>query len=405
MPIAAPLVPVTADALRAVFGEPSAPTVGIEEELMLLDGGTLDLAPRAPELLAAAGGDPRFKLELPAAQVEIVTRPCATVADAAAELARGRRDLGAAAAGLGLRLAGAGAHPFADPVGVLNTGGRYDVIRAEHGAVADRQLVFGLHVHVAVRGGDAPLRVHDALRSYLPLLAALAAHAPFHGGRDTALASVRPTISEMLPRQGVPPALGSWDALAGALRRTGDPRRWWWELRLHPLYGTVELRVPDAQATVSDAAAIAAVAHALIVWLADRAGAGDLPGPAPASTIAANRRSAMRRGLAGEMAHLETGRRRPTSELLAELLDELEPVAESLGGAREPVADGLGAAPQPVAEGLGTGALAHARAMLASGGPAARLREVGGEAGLRGAVAWLADRFEQAAVSGPGASG
>jgi glutamate---cysteine ligase / carboxylate-amine ligase len=364
--------PITAGTLRATFAPESPPTIGLEEELMLLDGTTLDLSPRAPDVLGAGGGDARFKLELPAAQLEIVSPPGATVGEAADALAAGRRDLAALAGRLGLRLAGAGAHPFAAAEGVLNEGARYDEIAAEYGSVARRQLVFGLHVHVAVRGGDRPLRVHDALRGYLPLLAALAANAPFHAGRDTGLASVRPKISEALPRQGVPPALGSWDALAAALRWTGDPRQWWWELRLHPAYGTVELRVPDAQTTVADAAAMGAVAHALTVWLTQRAGAGDLPPPADTWRIADNRWSACRHGLAGTMADLETGQRRPTAELVAGLLTVLEPVAAGLGCAME---------------------LAHARAMLEAGGPAARARAVAEEAGLEGLVAWLAGRF------------
>lgn len=367
--------PITADALRATFAPETPPTVGMEEELMLLDAVTLDLVARAYEVIASADGDARFKLELPASQLEVVSPPAATVGDAADALGAGRRDLAALAAPLGLRLAGAGAHPFAAAEGMLNEGARYDAIAAEYGGVARRQLVCGLHVHVAVRGEDRPLRVHDALRGYLPLLAALAANAPFHVRRDTGLASARPKISETLPRQGVPPALGSWEALAAALRWTGDPRQWWWELRLHPVFGTVELRVPDAQTTVAEAAAVGALAHALTVWLARRADADDLPAPADTWRIAENRWSACRHGLAGTMADLETGARRPTAELLAHLLTALAPIATELRCATE---------------------LAHARVMLESGGPAAHAREVAQDAGLHGLVAWLVDRFAAA---------
>jgi carboxylate-amine ligase len=359
----------TAAELRAAFEPESPPTVGVEEELMLLDADTLDLAPRATEVLAAVGGDPRFKLEMPAAQFEIVTAPHATVGAAAAELAAARRAL-AAALPPTLRIAGAGAHPFAAGSGELNRGERYEAIEAEYAAVARRQLVFGLHVHVAVRGPERALAVYNALRSYLPLLAALAVNAPFYEGRDSGLASVRSRLSGLLPRQGVPPPLASFEEYAEALRWAGfdDPRRWWWELRLHPLLGTVEVRVPDTQRTVEDTAAIGAVVHALVCRLARRAEAGE---PAPSWRIDENRWSACRHGPEGTMADLRTGERRPTRELLESLLDELAPDAERLSCAAE---------------------LAHARALLARPG-AARQREVAAERGLRGLVEWLADGF------------
>ena len=328
--------------LRAPFERPGPATVGLEEEVMLLDAETLDLAPHAAEVVEALG-DPRFKIEMPAAQLEIVTAPHATVAEAAAELAQARADLAAAAAPR-FRLAGAGAHPFAAGSGPLNPGPRYEAIEAEYASVAHRQLVFGLHVHVAVPGADRALAVYNALRSYLPQLAALAANAPFYEGRDSGLASVRSRVSGLLPRQGVPPAFESFEAYAEALRWCGfdDPRQWWWELRLHPVFGTVEVRVPDTQTTVEETAAVATVIHDLVQRLAER------PEPAHESwRIDQNRWSACRHGLEGEMTDLVTGERRPTRELL------------------------------------------DAPAVS----PAARQREVAAERGLRGLVAWMADCF------------
>jgi carboxylate-amine ligase len=336
----------TAAELRAAFDEPTAATIGLEEELMLLDAETLELAPHASEVVAALG-DPRFKLEMPAAQLEIVTAPHPTVAEAAAELARARADLAAAVDGR-FRVAGAGAHPFSSGTGPLNPGPRYEAIGAEYASVARRQLVFGLHVHVAVHGADRALATYNALRSYLPQLAALAANAPFYEGADSGLASVRSRLSGLLPRQGVPPALESFEAYAEALRWCGfdDPRQWWWELRLHPVFGTLEVRVPDTQATVEETAEVATVIHALVNRLADSAE------PAyEAWRIDQNRWSACRHGVAGTMTDLAGGERRPTRELLAEL------------GVTRPT------------------------------DRATRLREVAAERGLHGLVAWLADRF------------
>ena len=374
-----------ADDLRTRFDAVEPLTVGLEEELMLLDGESLDLLPRAADVIGRTGGDERFKLELPAAQLEIVLPPTATVPEGAAALAEARRALLAAADGVGV-LAAAGAHPFADPVGTLNTGERYEEIKSEYGAVARCQLVCALQVHVAVGGHERTLAVYNALRSHLPELAALAANAPFYAGRDTGLASVRPKVCDLLPRQGVPPAIAGWDAFAEALRwgaaagSVPEARRWWWELRPHPLHGTLEVRVPDAQATVADAAAVAAVVHALVGRLCDRFEAGELPAPAPSWRIGENRWAACRHGLDARLADLVTGEPRPARELLADRLDELAATADRLGCAAE---------------------LAHARELLAANG-AERQRRAGGP---RAAARALADAYEPSVAPAGAANG
>jgi carboxylate-amine ligase len=328
-----------ADALRQAFHRDRGLTVGLEEELMLLDPETLDLAPCAPALLKRLEGDERFKPELPAAQLEIVGRPAATVPEAAAELLRARRDLAREAEGRA-RPAGAGVHPFAAGIGAVSPGERYDGIVAEYGGVARRQLVFGLHVHVALSGPDRALAVYNALREELPALAALAGASPFYEGRDTGLASVRPELSGLLPRQGVPPAFADWEALAHALSWGRTPgafadARWWWEARLHPVHGTIEVRVPDTQATVGETAAVAAVVHALVATLAERHDAGDLPAPAETWRIAENRWSACRYGVAGAWVDARSGATTPMREHLHALLDDLRDAAERLGCAHE----------------------------------------------------------------------
>jgi carboxylate-amine ligase len=367
--------PPTAAELRAAFDAPAPLTLGLEEELMVLDPASLDLLPRALDVLALLEGDQRFKPELPAAHLEIVTPPLARVSEAVAALAAARRDLVAAGAGMA-RFAAAGVHPFAAGEGVLNGGPRYELTAREYGRIARRQLVCGLQVHVAVGGADRSLAVYNALRRYLPELAALAANAPYHEGVDTELASVRPKISEQLPRQGVPPAIESWEwfarelAWGSAAGAVPGVRRWWWELRPHPSYGTLEVRVPDAQATAADAAAVAAVAHALVGWLAERYDAGLLEEaePVPTWRIEENRWSACRDGVTGTLADLGTGERRPTRERLLELLETLAGPADRLGCAGE---------------------LASARELVERNG-AIRQREAGDP---RAATAWLADAF------------
>jgi glutamate---cysteine ligase / carboxylate-amine ligase len=310
----------TARQLRAAFDQHDAVTVGLEEELMLLDRETLDLSPHAAEAVAALD-DPRFKIEMPAAQLEIVTAPHATVADAAAELADSRRTLAERH-----RVAGAGMHPFASGLGRLNAGERYEAIEAEYATVAHRQLVFGLHVHIAIPGADRALATYNALRAHLPDLAALAANAPFYEGRDTGLASMRSRISGLLPRQGIPPALDSFEAYADALRWCGfeDPRQWWWELRLHPVFGTVEIRVPDTQATIADTAAVATAAFELATRI-------EPAPPAESWKLDQNRWAACRHGLDAVMTDPHGGERATARERLTRALGAPPP---ELTGAR-----------------------------------------------------------------------
>jgi carboxylate-amine ligase len=348
--------------LRARFDAAGPLTVGIEEEVLLLDPETHDLAPVAADVLGRLADPARFKPELPAAQLEIVTAPHESVDGALAELAQGRRDLVAAAEGLA-RPAATGLHPFTDPLGELADLEDYAHTRAEYANVARLQLVSALQVHVAVGGADRSLAVYNALRSYLPELLALSANAPFVAGRDSGMASARPKINELLPRQGVPPAIGSWEEFAEALRWGGaagnvhSARTWWWELRPHPAHGTLELRVPDAQTTIEDAAAVARLAVALVARLAERHDAGEPLPVAPTWRIEENRWSAGRHGTdeGGTLADLETGERRPTRARLLALIED-----------------------------LGAGALAEGYA---------KQREVAAQRGLDGLGTWLADRF------------
>jgi carboxylate-amine ligase len=374
-------ISITSLALRAAFDAAESLTIGIEEEVMLLDEETLQLAPRAGELLAALAGDPRFKLELPAAHIELLTPAVASVPDAIAHLAAARRDLHRAAGALGLLVIGAGAHPFSAPIGKLNRGPRYDAMRNRYNLIADVQQVCGLHVHVAVGGADATIAVHDMLRAHLPDLAALAAAAPFYAGLDTGLASVRPKIAELLPRQGVPPALGDVDGFARELAwgaRAGvmpDARRWWWELRPHPSFGTLEVRVCDAQATTAETAALAATIHALVAALHDRYCTGERAAPVPAWRIDENRWSACRDGVAGMMADPLTGESQSTRERLRRLLAGLVPQAERLGCAS---------------------ALLDASRPLLADGAAGVHRELATRHGLPGLVMALSGRFAAA---------
>ena len=363
-------------AIRAAFDEPAPLTVGIEEELMLIDPTSLDLAPRAADVIARTGGDPRYKLELPAAQLEIVSPPLASASAVHDFLTRARADLKVVAADLGLRLGCAGVHPFAHVEGQLNSGERYERTVQEYGRIARRQLVFGLQVHVAVRGADRALAVYNAMRGWLPELMALTANAPFYDGEDSVLATVRPKVNELLPRQGVPPVIPSWDEWADALRwgaalgTVPEPRVWWWELRPHPAYGTLEVRVPDAQTTADDAAGVVAAVHCLAHWLGGRHDAGEELAAPPTWRIEENRWRALSRGLDGELADLKTGEVSTARERLHALFDDLSGAARELGCEAE---------------------LDFARALAGSNGADRQRAAAGGDA--RAAVEWLIDGY------------
>jgi carboxylate-amine ligase len=367
---------VSAASLRELFDGVTDHTVGVEEELMLLDPETLDLLPAAARVQAEVGGRVSLRTELPAAQVETASPVCDSIDEAARALSGARSELGAAIAGWA-RLAGAGTHPFAAPEGPLRDDPKYDALKAAFPWALPQQLVFGLHVHVAVRGADRALAVLNALRSYLPDLAALAGNAPLHGGRDTGLASVRPEISGLLPRQGVPPAWSSWEAYAeylawgrrgGLFPGEGEP---WFEARGHDELGTIELRVPDAQTTAEDAAGVLALAAGLIAWLAERHDAGE---PLPVHDtirIAENRWRALRHGLTGSLLDLDSGEQQPARERVLALIDRVAPAAARLGGAAS---------------------LEHARTLAARNG-AERQRAIAAEHGPYGVVEALADAF------------
>ena len=332
---------------------------------MLLDPETLRPGARAPPRCSTRlDGDPRFKLELPAAQLEILTSAAGDAsADAIAELRHGARR-----PRRGRRRAAARRRRRAP---VRRAGGRAQPRRAlrahasrEFGSIARRQLVFALQVHVAPGGADRALaRLQRAALLPARDRGAGRQRARSTTARDTGLASVRPKIAELLPRQGVPPPLASWDelrrraALGRARRdRAAMPNAWWWELRPHPRFGTLELRVPDAQTTVAEAAAIAALCQALVAWLGERFDARRAARRWPragGSPRTAGRR--LRDGVDGEPRRPRDGRARarPASGC-SELIDELEPVAAAprlRGRARAGARAGRGQRRDPPAPG------------------------------------------------------
>lgn len=326
--------------LEALFDGLPPFTVGLEEEVLLLDPVTLLPVPIGAEVVASAGDPDRINNEMPACQVELRTQPHTSVRSAVDELRASRCAL-VAAAGDRARPAAMALHPTAPSETPLNDGARYEAMASVYGAALRRQLVSSLQVHVAVGGAERTRAVFNALRGHLPTIMAIAAAAPFHVGEDTGFATARPLVAGQLPRQGVPPAIGSWDefvadvawgARAGCIGDGGD---WWWELRPHVRFGTLEVRVPDVQPTIESAGAITGAITALVRHLARRHDEGRSLGAPATWRISENRWSALRHGLDGTMADLITGETRPTRAVAHQLLDRVEVDADGdLDGVR-----------------------------------------------------------------------
>src|SRR5262245_50953384 len=373
---AMPCAPVAASWLSASFADAfaSAPaTVGLEEELLLVDPDSLLPVDAIEVVLPLVEGDQCFAPELRASQVELRTPVCLTVAEACRELSSARGRLLALVGGR-FRLMAVGTHPSAVGPIAVTARERYERIARDCRWVARRGQPSGLHVHVGVADPDEALAVYNAARSFLPELAALAANSPFFEGADSGLASTRLKLTEDLPRSGIPPAFGSWRELAELAvwvrsgDTAGDLSYLWWDLRPRPEYGTLEFRVADTQLSTADSGAIAAVCQTLVAALADRRREGRRLPTHDSLRLSENRWRALRDGLEGKLIDPDSGSLEPTRERIARLLGELEPHADALDCVHE---------------------LAHAWTMLDRNG-AIRQREVVAEHGLSGLLDHLA---------------
>ncbi|MGZ4386517.1 MAG: carboxylate-amine ligase [Gaiellaceae bacterium] len=328
-----------AEELLHCFREVSPLTIGIEEEILVVDAETLNPSPSAERLLAALAFEQGFAPEFRAAQIELATPVCTSVAQAASCLRDLRREL-AACAPPDVAFLAAGAHPRAEP-GPVSDRLRYRRIASECPWAGRWMLTCGLHVHVAVPGAKRALAVHDALRSFLPQIMAISVNSPYWRGEESGMASVRSRLNATLPRFGVPPAFGSLEAYAAfgewgsASGTIPDASRHWWDLRLSPRYGTIEVRIADVQTRVEDAAAIAALVQSLIARLVRRYDDGDPLQVAATERIQENAWLAARDGMAGFLVDLENGERQPATGILGRLVGELMPFACELGCQRE----------------------------------------------------------------------
>jgi carboxylate-amine ligase len=317
-------------------------TVAVEEEFALLDPTTLSLVNRFEELKAAAAGtefDEFLVGELIASEAEMRTGRCETFADAAARMGERREQIAGVADGLGIVLGAAGTHPWSawQDQRIIDTPHyrRNDEILRY---VVWRNNSFGLHVHIGIRGADRAVRVHDALRTYLPHLLALSSSSPFVEGVNTGLHSARTEIfTRMFPRCGVPDPYRSWPEFERYVRflyeteSITEHTQLWWSLRPHLAFPTIEIRICDGQPELGEARSLAALGYALTARIARALDEGEeLPLP-PHRLVEENLWRAIRYGLSGSLIDLEEGSVSPARDVLERLVDWVLPVADELG--------------------------------------------------------------------------
>jgi carboxylate-amine ligase len=318
-------------------------TVGVEEEVMLLDPRTWALDSRSDEVLAALPHEMqgRTAAETHGSALELATQPHTEVGDAAAELCCLRNSLAGVLEPLGMRAAVAGTHPFTLWEDIeVSPGARYQFLYSSLRELARREPTFGLHVHVAVPNPEQAVRAYNRVRAHLPLLLALSGNSPFWQGRDTGLASMRTPLFQAFPRVGIPRMFHSYadyvESIDVLLRCDAfpEPTFLWWDVRLQPRFGTVEVRVMDAQTRVADTAALTALVQCLVRLEA-------LEGYASHSLVARpevleeNRFLASRDGMEARFIDPALGTRRPAVEWLEELLDAGADHAADLGCSAE----------------------------------------------------------------------
>jgi len=329
------------------------PTVGVELELHVVDAVTGQLANAAVEILEQMGAGhpggehPKAKHELFQSTIEIISGVCRTPAEVIADLSETLSELRAVAGERGLTLMSAGTHPTALARDQLvSPRPRYHALVEEMQWAARRLLICGTHVHVGVPTGEHAIAIVSELQRHLPLFLILSASSPYFEQEDTGLASSRSKVFESLPTAGLPPQLGDWSDFEAFMETLiashciESVRDVWWDVRPHPDFGTVELRMCDATPTLREAQAIAGLAQTLVAHLIEQIGNGTL-GPGPREwAVRENRWLAARHGRDAELIVEGPRLRMPARELLEELLVVLAPTAERLGTGAE-LADAL----------------------------------------------------------------
>ena len=328
--------------MRISFNGSPGPTLGVELELQILDRETKNLVSGAPDILARFRGDDHIKPELIQSTIEINTDICRTVADVRRDLRQRISDVLRVCDDLGYELACAGTHPFAEwSEQTVTQSERYEMLMQRCQWPARRLMIFGLHVHVGVENGEKAIAVFNALSTYLPHLLALSASSPFFNGLDSGLASCRVKVFESLPTAGLPYRLLNWAEFQRLMitlvnsKTIETIREIWWDVRPHPDFGTVEVRICDGVPTLDEVLALTALIQALVVWLGDQYDEGAYVALPRYWIVRENKWRAARFATEAEVIIGDDGRLLKLSEWIEALVADVEPVARRLGCAAE----------------------------------------------------------------------
>jgi YbdK family carboxylate-amine ligase len=317
-------------------------SLGVEWELELVDLATGELTGAASDILAELAPSPgeehpKAKHELLESCIEVITGVCGTVDEAVEDLRATVAEVSDAADARGLGVMCSGTHPTTDwTTQQVSPNPRYAQLVEDMQWLARRLQIFGVHVHVGVRSPEKAIPIVNALTAYIPHFLALSASSPYWVGTDTGLASARCKVFEGLPTAGLPYQLSGWDdferymATLISARTIHSVREVWWDVRPHPGFGTVELRICDGLPTLYEISWAAAMSQCLVEMLNGQLDRGyTLPVP-KSWTIRENKWRAARYGIEAELIVSDDGRTEPLRDLIAELVDDLTPTAERL---------------------------------------------------------------------------
>jgi carboxylate-amine ligase len=328
--------------MAIVFNSSPRPTIGVELELQILDPETGKLVNGAPQILEKYSGENWVKPELIESTIEINTGICETAAEVRKDLQTKLKNLQKVCDKLGFALAMAGTHPYSEwSEQSITPDERYRRLVDMVQWSARRLMIFGLHVHIGVGSGEKAIAIFNSLTSFIPHLLALSASSPYWMKEDTGMASVRVKVFESLPTAGLPYRLINWaeftrfmKTLIGAGAITSI-REVWWDLRPHPGFGTVEVRVCDGLPTLSEVVTLAAFVQALVVWLGDQYDEGIYLPTFRHWIVRENKWRAARWATDARIIVDENGGQKLLAEDIEDMLTKLIPVARKLNGETE----------------------------------------------------------------------
>lgn len=367
--------------MSIVFNGSPAPTIGVEMELSLVDPQTWQMVNAAPAVLEHFPDSNFVKPELLETIVEVISKPCHTVAEVRADMLPKLKEVQRVCERLGITTTFVGTHPTAVWAEQrITKNDRYQEFVRRMQWPVRRAMIMGLHVHVGVASGEKAIAFLNAISTFLPHLLALSCASPYFAGEDTGLASCRVKIFEVMPTAGLPHRMLNWAEFqrfmkelitAGAIKSI---REIWWDVRPHPGFGTIEIRVCDGTPDFEDVMSLVALIQALVVWMNDLYDAGDELPIHKYWSIKENKWRAARWGLEGEVIYDDHGQTRPFRDDIRDLVEILRPAAARMESTAE---------------------LQHIHKMLSREGSYTRQRKAFAERGsLEGVVQHLVDEYQ-----------